>query len=51
MLTKRSTGRTLRSFANGNINLHQPIGRTAYYGDRFFSIYAPCLWNSNKHVS
>ena len=46
LLTRRSAGRTLRSHSNGEIMLHQPIGRTAFYGDRAFSICAPRLWNS-----
>ena len=45
LLTKRDTHRTLRSHS-GAINLHQPVGNTAYYGDRAFSICAPKLWNS-----
>ena len=46
VLTRRSAVRTLRSHSNGEVMLHQPIGRTAYYGDRAFSICAPRLWNS-----
>ena len=46
LLMVRSTRRSLRSQSGSVVNLHQPIGNTAYYGDRAFSICGPRLWNA-----
>ena len=45
LLSVRAPGRTLRSTAEGALSFHQPIGNTAFYGDRSFAICAPRLWN------
>ena len=45
LLEIQSSTRTLRSTTSGVVNLQQPIGKTKYYGDRSFTIYAPRLWN------
>ena len=46
LLSIRAAGRVLRSTASGVVSLYQPIGKTAYYGNRSFSICAPRLWNN-----
>ena len=45
LLNIRVPGRTLRSTAEGALSLHQPIGKTTFYGYRSFAISAPLLWN------
>ena len=46
LLSLRSSDRTLRRTSRGEIHLHQPIARTAFYGDRAFSVCSPRLWNA-----
>ena len=46
LLSRRGNGRSLRSNINGELSLHQPIGKTKFYGDRAFKICAPRLWNA-----
>ena len=47
LLSRRGNGGSLRSNINGELSLHQPIGKTKFYGDRAFYINcAPRLWNA-----